>query len=252
MRVIALQSGSKGNCIYLEADNVRVLFDAGISGKRAQERLAYFHIDIRSIDALLISHDHIDHVSCAGVFNRKFGIPLWITQKTFKAASSRIGEVKQVNYFTSGETIHFDGLNIETIKTPHDAVDGVCFVADDGKKRFGVCTDLGCVFNELPSVVQSVNGLLLESNYDPIMLRYGDYPPELQDRIRSSHGHLSNEEAAELLLHYGQNLETVMLGHISENNNTERQVVSTHKKILGKNFRAELAHYRTNSNCVYI
>ena len=76
MRVIALQSGSKGNCIYLESDNVRVLFDAGISGKQAQERLAYFHIDIRSIDALLISHDHIDHVSCAGVFNRKFGIPL--------------------------------------------------------------------------------------------------------------------------------------------------------------------------------
>ena len=85
-----------------------------------------------------------------------------------------------------------------------------------------------------------------------VMLKYGDYPPELQDRIRSSHGHLSNEEAAELLLHYGQNLETVMLGHISENNNTEHQVVKTHKKILGKNFRAELAHYRTNSNCVFI
>lgn len=252
MRIIALQSGSKGNCIYLESDNVRVLFDAGISGKQAQDRLAYFHIDIRSIDALLISHEHSDHISCAGVFNRKFSIPLWTTQKTFKEMEYRLGEVNNVNFFKSGETIHFDGLNIETIQTPHDAVDGVCFVADDGRKRFGVCTDLGCVFNELPSIVQSLNGVLLESNYDPIMLRYGEYPPELQDRIRSSHGHLSNEESAELLLHYGQKLEAVMLGHISENNNTEDQVKQTHKKILGKNYRAELAHYRTSSNCIII
>ena len=143
----------------------------------------------------------------------------------------RLGEVKSVNFFKSGETIHFDGLNIETIQTPHDAVDGVCFVADDGKKRVGVCTDLGCVFNELPSVVQSLNGVLLESNYDPSLRKYGEYSPELQDRIRSSHGHLSNEESAELLLHYGQKLEAVMLGHISENNNTEDQVKQTHKKI---------------------
>ena len=252
MRVIALQSGSKGNCIYLETDRVRVLFDAGISGKQAQDRLAYFHIDIRSIDALLISHEHSDHVSCAGVFCRKFGIPLWTTEMTYKAMEYRLGDVSSVNFFKSGETIHFDGLNIETIKTPHDAVDGVCFVADDGKKRFGVCTDLGCVFNELPSVVKSLNGVLLESNYDPIMLRYGEYSPELQDRIRSSHGHLSNEESAELLLHYGQQLEAVMLGHISENNNTEDQVQKTHKKILGSNFRAELAHYRKSSNCILI
>lgn len=252
MRIIALQSGSKGNCIYLETGNVKLLFDAGISGKQAKDRLARFNIDICSIDALLISHEHSDHVSCAGVYNRKFGIPIWTTPKTFDRMKYCIGEVSNVNYFESGETIRFNGTRIETIRTTHDAVDGVCFVADDGKKRFGIFTDLGCVFNELPSVVESVNGALLESNYDPIMLKYGEYPQELQDRIRSSYGHLSNEEAAELLLHHGQKLETVMLGHISENNNTEYQVVTTHRKILGKGYRAELAHYRECSNSVII
>lgn len=252
MRIIALQSGSKGNCLYLETGSTRLLFDAGISGKMAQDRLAAFHIDIRSVNALLISHDHNDHVSCAGIFNRKFGIPLWTTRKTFQAMESRLGEVNQVNFFNSGETIQFDDVSVETIRTPHDAADGVCFVADNGKKRFGICTDLGHVFNELPSVIASLNGVLLESNYDPIMLKYGDYTEPLKARIRSDHGHLSNEEAAELLVQSGKRLQMVMLGHISENNNTEVQVIKTHQKIVGRHFCPELAHYRACSRGVQI
>ena len=248
MKVIAIQSGSKGNCIYLETGNTQLLFDAGISGLRAQNCLAHFGIDIRRVDALFVTHEHCDHVSHAGTFSRKFKIPLWMTEKTHEASKKRIGRVANVQHFQANSSFRFQNVTIEAVSTPHDAVDSVCFVVDDGHFRFGVCTDLGHVFPDLPGVIESLDGVLLESNYDPEMLEMGIYPPELKARVRGLHGHLSNIEASTLVQRHGKRLQQVMLGHISDENNTEPLVLQTLQRIAGNRCPCELAHRHACSN----
>jgi len=217
MLVIPLQSGSNGNCVYVEAGGRRLLFDAGISGRQAQERLASLGRSIHEVDALLVSHDHADHARCLGIYHRKFGLPVHVTQKTLAAARRRteLGEVEGLCHFAAGETIRVDGVSIETIPTPHDGADGVAFVVDDGRRRVGILTDLGHVFAELADVVRSLDAVLIESNYDPDLLRDGSYPEWLKERIRGPGGHLSNAEAARLLAKSGKKLQWVCLGHLS-------------------------------------
>jgi phosphoribosyl 1,2-cyclic phosphodiesterase len=237
MLVIPLQSGSNGNCTYVEAGGRRLLFDAGISGRQAQDRLADFGRSIRDVDALLVSHDHADHARCAGIFHRKFGLPVHATQKTLAAVRRRngLGEIDRVEDFMAGEKIYFGSVTIETIPTPHDSVDGVAFVIDDGRRRVGILTDLGHVFAGLLDVLRSLDAVLLESNYDPEMLQDGPYPPWLQDRIRGPAGHLSNAQAAKLLAKTERRLRWVCLGHLSEHNNSPRLALSTHHQIVGEN-----------------
>lgn len=238
MRFISLQSGSNGNCVYLETGQTRLLFDAGISGNRAQQMLAIHGIDIRSVDAVLISHDHSDHCNCAGVLHRKFGLPLWMTPKTHDVIKrhKKVGRLGEVRHFASGERFSLKGVTVETLATPHDAADGVCFAVDDGRRRFGICTDLGHVFPELPDFIASLDGVLLESNYDPDMLANGLYPPELIARVSGKRGHISNFDAAELLKTHGKRLQHALLGHISADNNNEELVLDIHRQILGENF----------------
>ncbi len=234
MRVIPLQSGSNGNCVYVEAGGVRLLIDAGISGKQAQLRLAEHRIDIRAVDGVLISHDHSDHARSAGIFQRKFGLPVYATERTMAAARRRyeLGQINDVRTFRRGEIVRVGDLRIETLPTPHDGVDGAAFVLDDGTHRTGVLTDLGHVFDGLADVLRTLDGVLLESNYDPEMLRTGPYPPGLQRRIRGDGGHLSNCEAAHLLAEHGERLRWACLGHLSEENNCPDLAMETHEQIL--------------------
>ncbi len=243
MRIISLQSGSNGNCVYIESGGTRLLVDAGISGEKAEKRLAKYRIDIRSVQAVLVTHDHRDHIGSAGIFQRKFGIPLWGTQQTFEQAMGRwpLGKIEDVRYFRAGESFRLGDLRIETVPTPHDATEGVGFVIDDGRSRFGVLTDLGHVFPGLADQLASLDAVLLESNYDPKMLRDGSYPYPLQQRILGSGGHLSNEEAAKLLQTAGERLRWACLGHISAENNSHELVLRTHRKILGPKFKLMLA-----------
>lgn len=244
MRVISLQSGSNGNCVYVEAGEVALLFDAGISGTQAEQRLARHGIDIRRADAVVISHDHADHSRAAGIFQRKFGLPIYATPETFRAASMRyrLGEVEEVRHFQAGTTLRFGKVRVETIPTPHDGVDGVAFVIDDGRRRFGLLTDLGHVFGELDAIIRSLDAVLLESNYDPEMLAESDYPEWLKRRIRGPHGHLANVEAAELLLGSAtRRLQWACLGHLSQENNHPALALATHRKILGPHFPLRVA-----------
>ncbi len=242
MKIIPLQSGSNGNCVYVETSDARLLFDAGISGVRARQRLAEHDRDIRQVDAVLISHDHSDHVRCAGVFHRKFRLPVHFTKKTFAASQGKLGAVAEVCHFDGGEPLHFGQTTIETIPTPHDGVDGVAFVVDDGKHRLGILTDLGHVFEGLAHVIASLDGILLESNYDAEMLTRGPYPGWLKQRIRGRGGHLSNTEAAKLLdSAAGQRMRWVCLAHLSEENNDPRRAMATHRHILGDRFPLHVA-----------
>ena len=222
MEVISLQSGSNGNCIYVEAGGVRLLFDAGISGRQAQQRLLKHGRDITQVDALLISHDHSDHSRCLGVFHRKFSLPVFVSPKTLAAAtaSHELGPLKAVHHFAPGQVLQFGDVRVETIRTPHDGADGAAFVVDDGQHRLGILTDLGHAFDGLHRILGSLDAVLLESNFDPEMLQHGPYPPFLQRRIRGPRGHLSNIEAAELLAAAaGERLQWACLAHLSEHNN---------------------------------
>ncbi|NLX99531.1 MAG: MBL fold metallo-hydrolase [Rhodopirellula sp.] len=235
MRIISLQSGSNGNCIYVETDGVRLLFDAGISGIQAQERLAFHGREIKGVDALLISHDHSDHVRSMGIFHRKFALPVYVTAKTYRASSQYgLGEMKAVNHFGAGESLRFGKVVVETIPTPHDGVDGVGFVVDDGQHRLGVLTDLGHVFSDLEPIIRSLDAAVLESNYDPEMLANGSYPRWLQKRIAGPGGHISNRESAELLLKTASNrMKWACLAHLSHDNNTPDLALRTHRTVLG-------------------
>jgi phosphoribosyl 1,2-cyclic phosphodiesterase len=234
MRIISLQSGSNGNCIYVEAGGINLLFDAGISGTRVRQRLASHDRDAAGVDAVLISHDHVDHSRSMGVLHRKFHLPIYVTSKTFKAASRyELGEIKELRHFCSGEILRFGKVKVETIPTPHDSVDGVAFVVDDGKHRLGILTDLGHVFKNLQDIIGSLDAVLLESNYDPEMLAGGHYPEWLKTRIKGPGGHISNFEAAEILRSASsKRMKWVCLAHLSEDNNTPELALETHRRIL--------------------
>ena len=215
----SLQSGSNGNSIYVETSDARLLFDAGISGQQAQRRMAHPGRDMNKVQALIISHEHTDHIRCAGIYHRQFHLPIYVTRRTLEAAND-IGQTQDVRYFDSGQTLQFGRTKVHTIRTAHDGADGVAFVVEKGRKRLGIFTDLGHVFEELPEWLNSVDAAFLESNYDPQLLQTGDYPTWLKRRIAGKGGHLSNPEAAKLARRCCCRLKTLALAHLSEHNNT--------------------------------
>jgi phosphoribosyl 1,2-cyclic phosphodiesterase len=243
MHVISLQSGSNGNCIYVEAGAVKLLIDAGISARLAAIRLGSHGRDMTDIDGLLISHDHVDHCRSMGVFHRRFGLPVFATAKTYKAARRHdVGDIDGLRHFAAGETLRFGRVTVENISTPHDGVDGVVFVVDDGKHRLGILTDLGHVFAELEAIVASLDAVLLESNYDPEMLEDGPYPYFLKERIKGPGGHISNVEAAHVLRSRApKRMQWACLAHLSKDNNTPALALKTHRRILGKRLPVSVA-----------
>ncbi len=250
MLTFSLQSGSNGNAIYVEADGVRLLFDAGISGKMAERRMAVHDRDIRDVDALIISHDHRDHVGCAGIYQRKYGLPVYITGQTLRAATQwyNLGRLSDVRHFRSGETLTFREVRVHTIPTPHDAADGVGFVVEAGGKRLGILTDLGHLFDGLQSVVESLDALYLESNYDPEMLDTGGYPAVLKARIRGPRGHLSNDDAASLVRACRRRRPRWMaVAHLSEENNSPDLAISVQHDVLGRDYPVyQASRYETS------
>ena len=242
LRFTSLQSGSRGNCVFVESGEVRLLFDAGVTGMQTKERLESFGVDIETINAVIISHAHSDHIYYAGVLQRQYNLPIWMTSGTFQKMqeSKKLGRVREPHLFTAGETLQFGTVSVETIPTTHDAPEGVCFVVDNGTARLGVMTDLGCRFLGLQEIVATLDGVYLESNYDPEMLENGIYPDELKQRIRSDQGHLSNADAAELLLR-SKRLQWACLGHLSAKNNCPAVALETHRRILGETLSLHIA-----------
>lgn len=243
MRFISLQSGSNGNSLFVEAGGVRLIFDAGISGIQAERRLASHGIDIRSVDALIISHDHTDHVSHAGIYQRKYGMPLYITKRTLAAAEQRLGlgRLHTVFHFHPGSALDLGRVRVESIPTAHDGAEGVCFVVDNGSGRLGILTDLGHVFSGLPELIESLDAVFIESNYDPGMLESGPYPAFLKKRIAGEQGHISNQDCSGLLNGHGRGLRWACLGHLSEQNNTPGLAMKAQVDAVGKRFPVHIA-----------
>lgn len=243
MKLISLQSGSNGNCIYIESEDTRLLFDAGISGKKAEARLEAHQVDIRDVNGLIISHDHSDHIGSVGIFHRKYGLPIYATRPTFGHASRRrdFGTITTLNPFVSGQTLRIGSLTVETIKTPHDGVDGVAFVVSNGHQRLGILTDLGHVTESLDTLIGTLDAVFIESNYDIKMLDLGRYPLGIKQRIKGPGGHLSNLEASRLIRNHAHHLSWACLGHLSENNNTPQNAFQTCTELVGAGFPLYLA-----------
>jgi phosphoribosyl 1,2-cyclic phosphodiesterase len=242
LRFASLQSGSNGNCLFVESGDVRLLFDAGLTGIQTEQRLESLGVDIETIHAVIISHVHNDHLRYAGVLQRQYDLPIWMTSGTFQEIQflRRPGRVCEPHLFRAGDTLEFGSVKVETILTPHDAPESVCFVVDNSTTRLGIMTDLGSRFLGLKETIATLDAVYLESNYDPEMLESGGYPEELKQRIRSDQGHLSNVDAAELLLK-SKRLRWACLGHLSASNNHPEVALETHRRILGESLPLHIA-----------
>jgi phosphoribosyl 1,2-cyclic phosphodiesterase len=233
MRFCVLGSGSKGNCTYVEAGGTAVLIDAGFSGREIERRLAAIGVDPASLTALLLTHEHSDHLRGAAVLSRRLRIPVFANSATFDAAGRGLDRLYGHQEFAAGVSFHFRDLTIHPFSISHDAADPVGFLVADQHFTLGYCTDTGTVSRLIAHRLAGCHALVLESNHDPEMLRAGPYPLPLQQRVRSKTGHLANDTAADLLqglLH--DRLEQVVLAHISETNNRPELVMAAARQVL--------------------
>ncbi|MDA8173929.1 MAG: MBL fold metallo-hydrolase [Nitrospiraceae bacterium] len=246
IRAASLQSGSNGNSIYVEAGGARLIFDAGISPAMAAKRLASLGRDIKDIDAVIISHDHADHVKFAGSYQKKYGLPVYISMLTMASACEAVKFMPdRVVHFFAGASFEIKGAVVRTVPTPHDSADGAAFVISCGKKSLGIFTDLGHVFSQLEETLGALDAVFIESNYDPQMLAKGPYPPFLKKRISGPHGHISNQESAKLVKTAGK-LRWACLAHLSETNNTPALALRTHRELGVKIPLAAASRYQAS------
>lgn len=219
MRVCLLASGSKGNAVFIESGETRLLIDAGLSAREISSRLAEIGVAGEDLDALLVTHEHTDHCRGLGPVARRFGLPVFVHHQT-RPALSGAGKLPQVLEFAAGQPLSFRDLRIEAFPTTHDAAAPVGFTLESGEGKIGIATDLGIATRLVADRMQKCRILILESNHDEEMLIEGPYPWHLKQRIRSNHGHLSNGAAARLLGELlWEGLEAVFLAHLSEVNN---------------------------------
>ena len=234
MEFFSIASGSSGNCICVGNDANHVMVDVGITGKRVDAGMASFDLKTSDMDGILITHEHSDHISGLGVISRKYGLPIYSTAKTIEAIKENkyLGSIDPGLFHVIEPDKEFiiGELTIRPIHISHDAADPVAYIVSDGKKKIGVITDLGCYDDYIVENIKGLNGILLEANHDVNMLRVGPYPYYLKHRIAGDFGHLSNELSGQLLgqiLH--DDMEHVLLGHLSKENNYERLAYETVK-----------------------
>lgn len=226
MRFSVLASGSTGNALYIETDEVRLLVDAGLSGRQLEQLLAEHRIGLNQLDAILISHEHIDHVKGVGVLARRYQLPVYANSGTWRAMPAQVGEIPegQCRVFETGRWFRIGDLEIESFPTSHDAAEPVGFCFYHGEAKLGLATDLGYVSRKVMEKVRDSHILILEANHDVEMLRMSRYPWEVKRRILSDTGHLSNESAGDALLEIlkmGSAIRQVFLAHLSQENNLQ-------------------------------
>ena len=235
IRFSVLASGSSGNACYVETAEARVLIDAGLSGEELVRRMEMTGIDPAELDAILLTHEHIDHIRGAGPLARRFDLPVYLNRLTLKRALKTLGNLSTPVVFHTGHPITLHGLCIETFTKCHDAADPVGVVVHADGARLGIITDLGRSTPVVEDRLRGCHALVVEFNHDERMLDEGPYPLELKRRIKGPEGHLSNEQAGELLKTLCHDaLSTVILAHLSEMNNHPEKAISASKKALSK------------------
>ncbi len=234
MRFCVLGSGSRGNCTYVEAGATRLLIDAGFSGKEIARRLALIDRSPEQLTAILVTHEHNDHIAGVGVLSRRFKLPVYANRGTHLAAEKRVGKLFDLREFSTGQRFNLGGLEVHPFAISHDTADPVGFVVDSGSRSVGYCTDTGRVTKLMAHLLGRCHGLILESNHDPRMLKDGPYPLPLKQRVGSNMGHLANADAASFARRLDNGaLRTLILAHLSQTNNHPDLVVREVRKMFG-------------------
>ncbi|TCK17418.1 phosphoribosyl 1,2-cyclic phosphodiesterase [Thiogranum longum] len=218
MRFASLGSGSHGNATLVEVRATCLMIDCGFSCKETEKRLQQLGISPDSIDAILVTHEHSDHISGVARYSRRHGTPVWMTSGT--EAMHQGGEVAELNIFNSHQSFSIGDIEIQPFPVPHDAREPCQFVFSDGQYRLGLLTDTGSITRHMVEALEGLDALILEFNHDPDMLADGPYPLGLKARVSGDFGHLSNAQAADLLgrLDLGR-LKQLVAAHLSEKNN---------------------------------
>lgn len=228
-----LASGSKGNALYLGTGKTKILIDAGISGKGIKERLAELEVNIEEIDAILISHEHHDHIQGLKVLAFKHNIPVIANAATAKAICDHFHDVPKFKIFTTGEPFEFGDLVINTFNVKHDAVEPVGFTIQTDGIKVGISTDLGCVTRGVLQHLLNCQLLYVEANHEPHMVHASSRPPVLKERILGPNGHLSNEDCGKLIAHvFHDGLKQAFLAHLSSECNTPQVALNIVSKVL--------------------
>ena len=221
-----LASGSKGNAILVCSSKTRVLVDAGLSGTELVRRLEQAGHSARRLDALIVTHEHQDHVRGVGVLSRRFNLPVYCSRGTLENLPMQVGKLAHTQLFQTGHPYRIGDLLIHPFAVSHDARDPAGMTIENDDCRLGMCTDLGIVTQLVRQRLQGCRGLLLEANHDLELLMNGPYPWHLKQRIRGRHGHLSNTDTYELLRElFHEGLRAVVLAHLSEINNRPKLVL---------------------------
>lgn len=230
MRICPLFSGSSGNATLIEGGGVRLLVDAGLPGSTVCSALRKACVEPSTLTAILVTHEHRDHINGVGVLSRRFGLPVYANSGTWAAMSPIIGDIApdRERIFETGRDFYIGGLNITPVRTPHDAAESVGYVFTAAGRRVALMTDIGHMTDELHSAAEGADILLIESNHDVEMLRAGPYPYPLKRRILGEFGHLSNDSCGtELARLYKSGVKNAILGHLSSDNNYEALALLT-------------------------
>ena len=234
LAVCTLASGSKGNSTYVSDGTTSILIDAGLSGAEIQRRLNSRYLTAERLDAIVVSHEHNDHIKAVGVLSRRYDLPVYINRNA-RSALLQLGRIKQLHMFECGKTFPINNLMIHPFSISHDAADPVGFTIGQNGTKIGIATDLGVATSMVKQHLKSCSLLILESNHDPDMLANGPYPWPLKQRIKSRTGHLSNVDSKNLLLELQHDkLEHVILAHLSETNNTPQKAYEEAAAVLAR------------------
>ncbi len=218
----SLYSGSSGNSLFVETENAKILIDAGVSSKKIENALNDINIDPYTLDGILVTHEHSDHVQGLGTFSKKFDLPVFVNQETLDAMPKQRDKIKEENLKKFKITDYFEigDLKITPFSIPHDAANPCGFNISNGEKKLSIATDIGHMTNDILKCLEESSFVMLESNYDPEVLKCSSYPYLLKSRIAGPKGHLSNQLAGKTISHLLKSgLKNAMLGHLSKESN---------------------------------
>lgn len=232
MKLLSIASGSSGNCIYIGSTSTHILIDAGISRKRIVEGLNTLSLTLDDIDAIFITHEHIDHIQSLGVLERTRVIPVYTSAGTAQGimATKSLGKIPEgiFNIVSADELISIGDLVVKPFTISHDAAEPLAYRIEREDKAVAVATDMGTYDDYTVSSLKGLNAILLEANHDLNMLQVGSYPYYLKQRISGEYGHLSNEMSGSLLNRIlNKNLKDILIGHLSRENNYEELAYET-------------------------
>ena len=219
MKFSSLGSGSKGNGTLIQSDDLLLLIDCGFSLRETEKRLQRLGVFPHQIDAILVTHEHSDHIKGVSPLSRKFDLPVYMTAGT--ARSRAVGDIQSLHIIHNYKPFLIKGVQVIPVAVPHDATEPTQYIFEKNKQRLGLLTDLGNVSSYVENQYTGCHALIIEANHDPLMLASGPYPPSIKQRVGGSWGHLSNQQASEFLKRTDKSrLQCLVVAHISRQNNS--------------------------------